>query len=203
MPGAQTSKYPGWGGLQLSIITKGTSSWKGHPPLAPAPPPTHLGRAGPKGPGKIVMDAVWYHRRLVGWESRAVGTRGCSAGLLSSVLLSRSRHAAPSLCEGCSGGGRDKADSLSTVTTSSPRPKPSTACSGPRSFSKITGCVDSISQDVPQPAALSEVGQTLRKALCKNAGILKRDSYLDDLPSYLAQAVSKLSYAAGIIKIST
>lgn len=50
----------------------------------------------------------------MGWESRVVGAGGCSAGLLSSHLLSRSHHAAPSLREGCGGGGRDKADSLST-----------------------------------------------------------------------------------------
>ena len=55
---------------------------------------------------------------------------------------------------------------------------------------------------MPQPAALSVAGWTLRKALCKNAEILKKDSYLDDLPSYLAEAVIKFYYSAGIIKTS-
>lgn len=148
------------------------------------------------------METKWYYTKLAGWESRAVGTGGCSAILLSSELFSRSRHCPPSLCEGWSTGGRDKTDLLSTVTASSPPPESSAAHSAPQTFSKITGYVDSISQDVPQPAALSVAGQTLRKALCKNAGILKKDSYLDDLPSYLAQAVIKLYYSAGIIKTS-
>lgn len=64
------------------------SSWKGHPP--PAPPPKS--RAGPKTTDKSTMDAKWYHTRLMGWESRAVGTTSCSAVLLSSELFSRSRH---------------------------------------------------------------------------------------------------------------
>lgn len=140
--------------------------------------------------------------RLVGWESRAVGTV-LAPRFYSLVIYSADPITLFSITLRCwSQGGKDKTDYLSTVTASSPPPESSAAHSAPQICSKITGYIDSISQDVPQPTALSVAGQMLRKALCKNAVILKKDSYLDDLPSYLAQAVIKLYYSAGIIKTS-
>lgn len=87
-------------------------------------------------------------------------------------------------CQSPAWDGRDKMCSLSTVAASVP-PEPSTACSAPGTFSKITGYVDSISQDVPQPTALSVAERTQRKALCKNAGRLKKDNCLMTFPSAL------------------
>lgn len=77
-------------------------------------------------------------------------------------------------CQSPAWDGRDETRSLSTVAASAP-PEPSVFRSAPGTFSKITGYVDSISQDVPQPTALSVAERTQRKPLCKNTGRLKKD----------------------------
>lgn len=81
------------------------SSWKGHPPPLPQAELVH------KGTDQSRMDAKGYHTRLVGWESRAVGTSGCSAVSLSKELFSRS---CPSLLHPCVRAGAGEAGTRQT-----------------------------------------------------------------------------------------